>query len=141
LMLLVQFVLLCYLSTPLSPQHSAVTRGFTQGPLAQGWIIHSVFIRAESPLQGSQPEPEASGRQCPLAASSHLVAYLLLGVLHTATAAPTLDVDWRNNSMFATCSTDKQIHVCRLGDVKPHKTFVGHTDEVRVAALRRMADL
>jgi hypothetical protein len=36
--------------------------------------------------------------------------------------------------MFATCSTDKQIHVCRLGDVKPHKTFVGHTDEVGGAA-------
>ncbi|KAF6253035.1 WD40 repeat-like protein [Scenedesmus sp. NREL 46B-D3] len=44
--------------------------------------------------------------------------------------APTLDVDWRNNNTFATCSTDKFIHVCRLGEQRPIKTFAGHTDEV-----------
>lgn len=47
--------------------------------------------------------------------------------LHTA---PTLDVDWRNNTSFATCSTDKTIYVCKLGDSRPLKTFTGHTDEV-----------
>ena len=45
-------------------------------------------------------------------------------------AAPTLDVDWRNNSSFATCSTDKLIHVCKIGDTAPQKTFQGHADEV-----------
>uniref|UniRef100_A0A383WGZ9 LisH domain-containing protein n=1 Tax=Tetradesmus obliquus TaxID=3088 RepID=A0A383WGZ9_TETOB len=45
-------------------------------------------------------------------------------------SAPTLDVDWRNNNTFATCSTDKAIHVCRLGETRPIKTFTGHTDEV-----------
>jgi transducin (beta)-like 1 len=28
--------------------------------------------------------------------------------------APTLDVDWRNNVSFATCSTDKMIYVCKV---------------------------
>mmetsp|Transcript_2383 Transcript_2383/g.6000 ORF Transcript_2383/g.6000 Transcript_2383/m.6000 type:complete len:559 (-) Transcript_2383:853-2529(-) len=45
-------------------------------------------------------------------------------------SAPTLDVDWRNNTSFATCSTDMQIHVCRVGDSAPLKTFTGHKDEV-----------
>mmetsp|Transcript_4411 Transcript_4411/g.15337 ORF Transcript_4411/g.15337 Transcript_4411/m.15337 type:complete len:518 (-) Transcript_4411:39-1592(-) len=44
--------------------------------------------------------------------------------------APTLDVDWKNNDTFATCSTDKMIYVCRLGEKKPIKTFAGHEDEV-----------
>ena len=28
---------------------------------------------------------------------------------------PTLDVDWRDEDSFASCSTDKQIYVCKLG--------------------------
>jgi transducin (beta)-like 1 len=43
---------------------------------------------------------------------------------------PTLDVDWRDDDTFATCSTDKSIHVCQLGANKPIKTFSGHVDEV-----------
>lgn len=45
-------------------------------------------------------------------------------------AAPTLDVDWRNNVSFATCSTDNMIYVCKVGDNRPVKTFVGHQGEV-----------
>ncbi len=45
-------------------------------------------------------------------------------------AAPTLDVDWRNNNSFATCSTDKMIYVCKLGEAQPQKVFKGHRDEV-----------
>eukprot|EP00741_Cyanophora_paradoxa_P023859 tig00021680_g23046.t1 len=45
-------------------------------------------------------------------------------------AAPTLDVDWRNNVMFASCSTDKTIHVCKLGDTRPVRTYAAHEDEV-----------
>ncbi|CAL8468549.1 g8089 [Coccomyxa elongata] len=44
--------------------------------------------------------------------------------------APTLDVDWRNNTTFATCSTDKIIYVCKLGEHQPLKAFEGHRDEV-----------
>ncbi|KAJ7538934.1 hypothetical protein O6H91_11G068900 [Diphasiastrum complanatum] len=45
-------------------------------------------------------------------------------------AAPTLDVDWRNNNSFATCSTDHMIYVCKLGEQNPIKSFSGHEDEV-----------
>uniref|UniRef100_A0A2N9IYG1 Uncharacterized protein n=1 Tax=Fagus sylvatica TaxID=28930 RepID=A0A2N9IYG1_FAGSY len=44
--------------------------------------------------------------------------------------APTLDVDWRNNVSFATCSTDSMIHVCKVGENRPMKTFSGHQGEV-----------
>uniref|UniRef100_A0A061RU95 Transducin (Beta)-like 1 n=1 Tax=Tetraselmis sp. GSL018 TaxID=582737 RepID=A0A061RU95_9CHLO len=44
--------------------------------------------------------------------------------------APTLDVDWRNNTSFASCSTDKMIYVCELGKQKPVAQFKGHKDEV-----------
>ena len=43
---------------------------------------------------------------------------------------PTLDVDWRDDDTFATCSTDKLIHVCQIGNDSPVKTFSGHVDEV-----------
>jgi WD40 repeat protein len=45
-------------------------------------------------------------------------------------AAPTLDVDWRNSNSFATCSSDKLIHVCKVGDTRAVRTFAGHEDEV-----------
>ena len=44
--------------------------------------------------------------------------------------APTLDVDWQNNSSFASCSTDKIIHICRIGADKPIRSFHGHTVSV-----------
>ncbi|XP_060199377.1 WD40 repeat-containing protein HOS15-like isoform X3 [Lycium barbarum] len=44
--------------------------------------------------------------------------------------APTLDVDWRNNNSFATCSTDNMIYVCKVGESRPVKTFSGHQSEV-----------
>ncbi|XP_022844038.1 WD40 repeat-containing protein HOS15-like isoform X1 [Olea europaea var. sylvestris] len=45
-------------------------------------------------------------------------------------SAPTLDVDWKNNVTFATCSTDSMIHVCKVGENRPIKTFSGHQGEV-----------
>jgi transducin (beta)-like 1 len=44
--------------------------------------------------------------------------------------APALDVDWQTNNAFASCSTDMEIHVCKLGCDKPIKTFRGHMNEV-----------
>ena len=44
--------------------------------------------------------------------------------------APALDVDWKSEDSFASCSTDKQIHVCQLNKEKPIKSFQGHTNEV-----------
>ena len=46
--------------------------------------------------------------------------------------APTLDVDWQNNSHFASCSADTNIHVYKLGVDKPVKTFTGHKVHVCV---------
>ena len=43
---------------------------------------------------------------------------------------PTLDVDWRDDGTFATCSSDKFIHICEVGAQKPVKTFEGHMEEV-----------
>ncbi|XVF61273.1 hypothetical protein PTKIN_Ptkin08bG0117100 [Pterospermum kingtungense] len=43
---------------------------------------------------------------------------------------PTLDVDWRNNVSFATSSTDHMIYVCKIGEIRPIKTFAGHQGEV-----------
>uniref|UniRef100_A0A1I7X6N8 WD_REPEATS_REGION domain-containing protein n=1 Tax=Heterorhabditis bacteriophora TaxID=37862 RepID=A0A1I7X6N8_HETBA len=40
---------------------------------------------------------------------------------HTASA---LDVDWINEDTFASCSTDKSIHVSRIGCDKPIRTYV-----------------
>lgn len=34
------------------------------------------------------------------------------------------------SSVFATCSADNSVHLCKLGEAKPVKTFHGHTDEV-----------
>lgn len=45
-------------------------------------------------------------------------------------SAPTLDVDWRNNLTFATCSTDTRIQICKVGERLPLKTFSGHQSEV-----------
>ncbi|PPD75340.1 hypothetical protein GOBAR_DD27739 [Gossypium barbadense] len=43
---------------------------------------------------------------------------------------PTLDVDWCNNVSFATSSTDHMIYVCKIGEIRPIKTFSGHQGEV-----------
>lgn len=42
----------------------------------------------------------------------------------------TLDVDWRDNESFASCSTDNHIYVCKLGEEQPLRKFAGHKDEV-----------
>jgi transducin (beta)-like 1 len=44
-----------------------------------------------------------------------------------AAAAPIIDADWRNNSSFATCATDKLIVISKVGDDAPQKVFRGHT--------------
>lgn len=44
--------------------------------------------------------------------------------------APALDVDWKDDTTFASCSTDKTVHICKVGVARPLKTYTGHTDEV-----------
>lgn len=44
--------------------------------------------------------------------------------------APALDVDWKDDTTFASCSTDKCVHICQVGRQEPLKSCKGHTDEV-----------
>lgn len=44
--------------------------------------------------------------------------------------APTLDVDWKDDETFASCSTDKMIYLCSLESNSPVQTFEGHEDEI-----------
>lgn len=41
-----------------------------------------------------------------------------------------LDVDWLNDTTFATCGADQVIHVMRIDVDDPIKTFTGHGDEI-----------
>ena len=46
---------------------------------------------------------------------------------------PVLDVDWRDDDVFATCSSDMSIHIFKVSvedTATPLKSFVGHKDEV-----------
>lgn len=62
----------------------------------------------------------------PFNISTTLYVDYMLTVRKQCTSAPTLDVDWRNNVSFATCSTDNMIFVCKVGENRPVKTFTGH---------------
>ncbi|KAG0076868.1 hypothetical protein BGZ90_008076 [Linnemannia elongata] len=41
-----------------------------------------------------------------------------------------LDVDWLDNTTFATSSSDGKVYVCKVGNAEPLKVFEGHRDEV-----------
>ncbi|KAJ2038677.1 hypothetical protein IW146_002710 [Coemansia sp. RSA 922] len=49
---------------------------------------------------------------------------------HNVHKGSVLDVDWQDNSTFASCSTDKLVIVWRDGSPTPVKTFVGHKGDV-----------
>jgi transducin (beta)-like 1 len=44
--------------------------------------------------------------------------------------APALDVDWKDDITFASCSTDKRVLICRVGEDRPLRIYSGHLDEV-----------
>lgn len=44
--------------------------------------------------------------------------------------APALDVDWKDDTTFASCSTDKRVLICRVGVDHPLRIYTGHLDEV-----------
>ena len=44
--------------------------------------------------------------------------------------APALDVDWKDDTTFASCSTDKRVLICRVGVDHPLRIYTGHMDEV-----------
>lgn len=44
--------------------------------------------------------------------------------------APALDVDWKNDECFASCSSDRSVHVYDVTRDGPLKVYRGHEDEV-----------
>ena len=44
--------------------------------------------------------------------------------------APALDVDWKDDTTFASCSTDQRVLICRVGVDAPLRVYKGHDDEV-----------
>lgn len=44
--------------------------------------------------------------------------------------APALDVDWKDDTTFASCSTDRTVHIYEVNIDAPLKIYKGHTDEV-----------
>lgn len=56
-------------------------------------------------------------------------------------AAPTLDVDWRDDISFASCSTDKMIYLCSLEEVGPIRAYEGHRDEINCLRFDSSASL
>jgi transducin (beta)-like 1 len=41
-----------------------------------------------------------------------------------------MDLDWKNNNEFATCSEDRTILLWKIGKNEPTKRFIGHKDEI-----------
>lgn len=41
-------------------------------------------------------------------------------------SGPVVDTDWQNLTTFASCSIDKTVCVCKVGNDKPTETFIGH---------------
>jgi transducin (beta)-like 1 len=41
-----------------------------------------------------------------------------------------MDIDWKNNNEFATCSEDKSILLWKIDQNEPVKKFEGHKDEI-----------
>ncbi|GBG30801.1 F-box-like/WD repeat-containing protein TBL1X [Hondaea fermentalgiana] len=54
---------------------------------------------------------------------------------------PVLDIAWRNNETFATCSTDKMIYLCEVGKQEPLTQFSGHNHEVNSIQWNHNAEL
>lgn len=99
------------------------------------WDAHTGEAKQQFPFHSgtnaqtccSHPKLQFPSETCSLnLINATACAAFLTKAPHVHTA-PALDVDWQNNSTFASCSTDMCIHVCRLGSDRPLKTFQGHT--------------
>ncbi|KAI8346554.1 WD40-repeat-containing domain protein [Mortierella sp. GBAus27b] len=49
---------------------------------------------------------------------------------HEFHTGAVLDVDWLDNSTFATSSSDGKVYVAKVDSIDPLKVFEGHKDEV-----------
>ncbi|KAJ6516812.1 WD40 repeat-like protein [Mycena vitilis] len=53
-----------------------------------------------------------------------------MSLQYQAHAGGCLDIDWISDTLFSSCSVDQLIHVMRIGEAEPVKTFAGHTNEI-----------
>ncbi|KAG8900616.1 hypothetical protein FRB99_005947 [Tulasnella sp. 403] len=61
----------------------------------------------------------------------------LTTVLEFQPLGSVLDAVWLDSKTFISCSIDRHISICRLGEQNPIKTFVGHEDEVNLLRLSK----
>lgn len=126
------------------------------------WDVATSSVRQQFSFQGGEADGCNALQRWLLLAAALRLAGLLLGVCRAPVAAAlaslahawhhtrkcseaqisaplppllppaVLDADWRNAQSFATCTSDNNIHLCKLGSDKPIKTWTGHTNEVRM---------
>ncbi|KAF9438692.1 hypothetical protein BGZ76_005835 [Entomortierella beljakovae] len=60
---------------------------------------------------------------------------------HEFHTGAVLDVDWLDNTTFATSSSDRKVYVCRVDSTKPLKVFEGHTHEVNAVRWDPLGEL
>ncbi|KAF9361199.1 hypothetical protein BGX34_007286, partial [Mortierella sp. NVP85] len=60
---------------------------------------------------------------------------------HEFHTGAVLDVDWLDNSTFATSSSDGKVYVCKVDSADPLKVFEGHKDEVNAIRWDPLGDL
>ncbi|KAJ7157165.1 WD40 repeat-like protein [Mycena filopes] len=41
-----------------------------------------------------------------------------------------LDIEWITNTLFASCSADRTVHIMQIGKTEPARIFTGHTNEI-----------
>lgn len=48
-----------------------------------------------------------------------------------------LDAVWLDTKTLISCGIDRQVHVCRLGEQVPIRSFAGHEDEINLLRLSK----
>ncbi|KAI1307359.1 Transducin (beta)-like 1, Y-linked [Mortierella claussenii] len=60
---------------------------------------------------------------------------------HEFHTGAVLDVDWLDNTTFATSSSDGKVYVCKVDSTEPLKVFEGHKDEVNAVRWDPLGEL
>ncbi len=99
-----------------SVDRTAIMWDAKTGEVKQQWQLHQGELQQGASRGRGQPLRPLPQRGAPARraapARRPLPAFSPAACLP---AAPTLDVDWKDNITFATCSTDHMIYVCRWG--------------------------
>ncbi|KAJ1874474.1 hypothetical protein LPJ55_001473 [Coemansia sp. RSA 990] len=117
----------------------------------QGTLLATASFNGQLRVWSSTGEPKQALRQrrAPIIAmrwnrkgscllSAYLDGYIALWDMQTgqmrhelrAHSGCVLDVDWLDNTTFASCGNDKAIRVWRDGETQPIRTFSGHKSDI-----------